>query len=132
MPTWLRIVLAIATGFIVWFVVATVGNFGIRWVFPGYTEVERGMQFSTGMLFARLALGAVASVAAGASCIVIGRNLQTAIYLFASLLLALFVLIHVGLWANFPVWYHITFLGSLVPFVALGARLPGWRAASAT
>jgi hypothetical protein len=43
--------------------------------------------------------------------------------LFALLLLALFVPFHLGLWARFPVWYHIVFLGSLVPLVVLGAKL---------
>ena len=131
MPNWLRVVLAIAAGFVVWFAVATVGNFAIRWLLPGYSEVEKAMEFSSSMLFARLLLGAIASLAAGAACIAIDRNARVAIYLFALLLLALFVPVHVGLWAKFPMWYHIVFLGSLVPLVVLGARLPGLRSASA-
>ncbi len=130
MPSWLRVVLAIAAGFVVWFAVATLGNLAIRWLLPGYSEVEKVMEFSSGMLFARLMLGAAASLAAGAACITIGRNARAAIYLFALLLLALFVPVHVGLWVKFPVWYHIVFLGSLVPLVVLGARLPGLRGAS--
>jgi hypothetical protein len=35
----------------------------------------------------------------------------------------LFVPVHVGLWATFPVWYHLLFLGSLVPLVLAGARV---------
>jgi hypothetical protein len=124
-------VLAIAGGFVVWFAVATLGNFGIRWLLPGYSEVEKAMEFSLGMLFARLVLGAAASLAAGAACTAIGRNARAANYLFALLLLALFLPVHVGLWDKFPVWYHIVFLGSLVPLVVLGARLPGLRGASA-
>jgi hypothetical protein len=131
MPNWFRIVLAITAGFVVWFAVATLGNFAIRWLLPGYSEVEKAMEFSLGMLCARLLLGAVASLTAGAACVAIGRNARAAIYLLALLLLALFVPVHVGLWAKFPVWYHIVFLGSLVPLVVLGARLPGVRGASA-
>ena len=130
MPNWLRVVLAIVAGFVVWFAVATAGNFGIRWLLPGYSEVEKSMDFSSGMLFARLVLGAVASVAAGAACNVIARNARAAIYLFALLLLALFVPVHVGLWARFPLWYHIVFLGSLVPLVVVGANLFRWRGTS--
>jgi hypothetical protein len=100
-----------------------VGNLAIRWLFPGYSEVEKAMDFSLGMQSARLVLGAVASLAAGAACATIGRGTRTATYLFALLLLALFVPFHLGLWARFPVWYHIVFLGSLVPLVVLGAKL---------
>ena len=131
MPNWLRTVLAIAAGFIVWFAVATVGNLVIRWLLPGYTEVEKAMDFSVGMLLARLALGVVASLAAGAACVAVARSARAATYLFALLLLALFVPVHVGLWAKFPVWYHIFFLGSLVPVVLLGAKSFGFRGASA-
>ena len=125
MSNWLRVVLAIAAGFIVWFVVATVGNMAIRWFLPGYAQVERAMEFSLGMLLARLALGAAASLAAGAACVAIGRSSRVAVYLFSILLLALFIPVHVNLWAKFPLWYHTVFLGALIPLVILGARLPG-------
>ena len=131
MPNWLRVVLAIVAGFAVWFAVVTLGNLAIRWVLPGYTEVEKAMDFSLGMLSARLVLGAVASLAAGAVCAAIGRSTRAATYLFALLLLALFVPIHLSLWAKFPMWYHIVFLGSLVPLVVLGGKLIGSRGTSA-
>jgi hypothetical protein len=131
MPNWLRAVLAVVAGFVVWFAVATVGNLGIRWLIPGYSEVERAMEFSSAMLFARLALGAVASVAAGAACIAVARNVQAAVYTFALLLVVLFVPVHIGLWGKFPVWYHIVFLGSLFPLVVLGAKSLPARGASA-
>jgi hypothetical protein len=123
MPNWLRVALAVAAAFVVWFAVATAGNVAIRWLLPGYAEVEQGMNFSLGMLSARLVLGAIASFAAGAACVAIGRSARPAVYLFALLLLALFVPVHVGLWTKFPVWYHLVFLGSLIPLVVLGAKL---------
>ena len=123
-PNWLRVLLAIVSGFIAWFAVAMLGNFAIRWLLPGYGEVEKTMSFSVEMLVARLLLGAVASLAAGAACILMARGARVATYSFAVLLLALFVPVHVGLWARFPAWYHIAFLGSLFPLVMLGARLP--------
>jgi len=131
MPTWLRVTLAIAAGFAVWFTVATVGNLAIRWLLPGYAEVEKAMNFSLAMLIVRLVVGAVASLAAGVACVAIGRSARAGVYLFALLLLALFMPVHVGLWAKFPVWYHIIFLGSLVPLVVSGARLHSSRGMSA-
>ena len=49
MPNWLRIVLAIAAGFIVWFAVATVGNLAIRWLLSGYSEAEALARFGVGV-----------------------------------------------------------------------------------
>ena len=131
MPNWLRAVLAIAAGFIVWFAAATVGNLAVRWLVPGYTEVEKAMNFSLLMLLARLMLGAGASIVAGAACAAVAPHTRVAIYAFALLLLALFVPVHASLWDKFPIWYHILFLGSIVPLVMLGARLLGSRRASA-
>jgi hypothetical protein len=123
MPGWVRGTLVVAAGLVVWFAVATLGNLAIRWLLPGYAEVERAMNFSLDMLWARLVLGALASLAAGAACGAIGRNGRAALYVFAVLLFALFVPVHVELWTKFPMWYHIVFLGSLIPLVVLGARV---------
>lgn len=127
MPNWLRAVLAITVGFVVWFVVATVGNFAIRLLFPGYAEVEKAMNFSLAMLLVRLVLGAGASIAAGVACAAVTPSTRLPRYVFALLLFALFVPVHVSLWDKFPIWYHIIFLGSLAPLVVLGTKLLGSR-----
>src|SRR5258708_36941020 len=106
MPNWLRVVFAIAAGFIVWFAAATVGNMAIRWFLPGYAQVEKAMDFSLGMLVARLVLGAAASLAAGAACGAVGRHSRVAVYLFSILLLALLFPVQVNLCPTFPLWYH--------------------------
>ncbi len=131
MPTWLRAVLAIAAGFIVWFAAATVGNLLIRSLVPGYAEVEKAMNFSLAMLVARLVLGAGASIVAGAACAAVTPRTRWPVYVFALVLLALFVPVHVSLWDKFPIWYHIVFLGSLSPLVMLGQKLPGPRGTGA-
>ncbi|MGE5616338.1 MAG: hypothetical protein ACM3X5_05425 [Bacillota bacterium] len=123
MPHWLRIVLAIAAGFVVWWVVATVGNWAIRALLPGYAEVEKAMTFSLAMLVARLVLGAVSSLAAGATATTIARRARVASLVLAFLLLALFIPVHASLWPRFPAWYHIVFLVSLPLLVLAGARL---------
>jgi hypothetical protein len=130
-PTWLRGVLAIAAGFIVWFAAATVGNLLIRSLVPGYAEVEKAMNFSLAMLLVRLVLGAGASIVAGVACAAVTPKTRWPVYVFALLLLALFVPVHVSLWDKFPIWYHIVFLGSLVPLVMLGAKLLGRRGTGA-
>ena len=130
-PNWLRGVLAIAAGFIVWFAVATVANWAVRLLVPGYAAVEKAMNFSLVMLVARLVVGAGASIVAGVTCAAVTRQSRLPTYVFAALLLALFVPVHVSLWDKFPIWYHSLFLGSLVPLVMLGAKLLSPRSASA-
>jgi len=132
MPNWLRAVLAIAAGLIVWFAVATVGNWAIRSLVAGYAEVERVMNFSLPMLLARLVLGAGASIVAGVACAIVAPRTRLPIYALALLLLGLFVPVHVSLWDKFPIWYHVFFLGSLVPLVVLGGRFLSSRGTAAT
>jgi hypothetical protein len=82
------------------------------------------MQFTTGMMLARLALpGAIPSVAAGFSSAWISPRSGRAIAVLVVLLLLIFLPTHYYLWAKFPVWYHVTFLGSLILLTWLGAKL---------
>jgi hypothetical protein len=117
----IRPALAIVLGFLAWFAVATVGNWGLRVFLRDYPAAEAAMSFSVGMLVARLLLGAVASLAAGWACSRIVRQRTGAVTLFALLLTIFFIPVHIGLWAKFPLWYHVAFLASLAPCVSLGA-----------
>ena len=115
--------LAVLAGFIAWFFVATLGNFVLRAVLPGYAVVEKAMSFTLTMLLSRLLLGAISSIGAGVICSVVSGSRRVPGYVLAASLLALFVPVHIDLWEKFPVWYHLIFLGSLMPLSLLGTRL---------
>jgi hypothetical protein len=51
----------------------------------------------------------------------IGRSSWTAVATGA-LLLLFFIPEHISLWDKFPVWYHLTFLTTLVPLAVAGGR----------
>lgn len=119
----IKIVFGVLFGLVVWFAVATAGNFVIRGLVSGYAEAEPTMRFTLPMLLARLALGAASSALAGFACAVSLRSLPRAVKVFAVVLVLFFVPVHYSLWAQFPLWYHALFLASLAPFVLLGARL---------
>ena len=123
MPKIVRALLAIVVGLVTWFAVATLVNFATRALLPGYAGVEKAMHFTLPMLLARLAMGAAASIGAGAACAVVARHWAVPAYALACALVLLFVPVHIGLWAKFPMWYHLVFLGSLIPLTLLGARL---------
>jgi hypothetical protein len=120
-----RIIAAIACGFVAWFVVATIGNLVIRLSWPDYVAVEAAMTFTLPMMLARLLLGAVASLAAGALAAWIARGNVKAVVSVGVLLTLLFIPIHYNLWDKFPLWYHAAFLISLFPLTLAGAYLSG-------
>ncbi|HEV8690481.1 MAG TPA: hypothetical protein VGQ91_09315 [Ideonella sp.] len=118
-----RSFVGVVVALLAWFVAATLGNLVLRVALPGYTQVEVAMTFTLAMLIARLVLGLVSSLAAGFVCAAIAPAGSPAAKVTAGLLVALFLPVHYGLWARFPIWYHLFFLGSLAPMVLLGAAL---------
>ena len=110
-------------GLVAWVLIVTVLNFGLRLWLPGYVEAEPAMGFTLAMKIARLAIAVLTSLAAGALVRVIAPTSRWAPWIVGLVLLALFVPEHISLWNRFPVWYHLTFLVTLAPLVALGSRL---------
>jgi hypothetical protein len=111
----------IVAGLVTWFVIATILNIALRLTWPAYATAEAPMQFDLAMMIARLMLGAVSSFGAGGVAAWIARGNAMAPMIVGLISIALFVPVHYGLWDKFPVWYHITFLVSLLPFTMLGA-----------
>jgi hypothetical protein len=121
-PSVVRALLAFIAGLLAWVLVATLLNLALRRLLPGYPKAEPAMAFTSGMLLARLAIAFSSSVAAGALSAAIAPRSGWVPWALGALLLVVFVPEHVKLWHVFPVWYHLTFLVTLVPLVGLG----GW------
>lgn len=111
-----------ALGMATWMLVAALGNAVLRAGVPGYAEVETAMQFSTFMLCLRLVVGLSATVTAGMLAGYVNRSGNVGPGLGALFLLA-FGANHLYLWARFPVWFHLVFLGSLWPATVVGADI---------
>jgi hypothetical protein len=122
-----RSIAAFLAALITWTLVATLINRALRYGFDGYAAAEPDMAFSLGMMFARLVMGAVSSLAAGAVMALIAPNGARTPWVFGMLVLALFIPSHIQLWSLFPVWYHLTFLLTIVPLVLVGWRLAKMR-----
>ena len=120
-----KTILAVIGAIVAWIVVATLGNFVLRAALPGYVAVEKSMEFTLAMLCARLMLGVVSTIAAGFVVGWLTARRPVPVRAFALVLLLCFVPMHVQLWSKFPVWYHVLFLGSLVPLALWGAALSG-------
>lgn len=123
---------SIVAGLAAWVLFVTMLNWGLRAWLPGYSHAEPVMAFSLAMEIARLSIAALTSLAAGALVRTIPPASRAAPWIVGAVLLILFVPQHVHLWNRFPVWYHLTFLLTLAPLVALGAALVPPRKVTAT
>jgi uncharacterized membrane protein YhaH (DUF805 family) len=117
----LRLIGGIIAGLVVWAVVVTLLNFGLRYGLPGYTAVEKAMNFTVTMMIARLSISAISSLASGwAAAAVANRQLAATVAGF--LLLLVFIPVHYSIWSHFPIWYHLTFLISLPVLSIVGGK----------
>ena len=122
-----RSILACLAGLITWIVVVTVINRVLRLSLPNYTAAEQTLQFTLGMKWARLLMAIVTSLVAGAVTGWISPSSRWAPLIVGSVVFALFVPLHVAIWSKLPVWYHLTFLLTIIPAVLVGALLPPRR-----
>src|SRR5262249_42126842 len=118
-----KIVGAIIAALFTWFFVATMLNLALRASWPHYQEAEAAFNFTFAMKLARLVLGAISSLASGFVAAWIGKGRMRSATLTGIVLLGLFIPGHYRIWDKFPVWYHLTFLVSLLPLTLLGAAL---------
>jgi len=122
----LRLIGGIVAGLVIWMAAVTVLNLALRHGLPGYAAVEAAMIFTLPMMIARLAISAVASAASGyGAALLAGR--RRAATIAGIVLLLIFLPIHYGLLAKFPLWYHLAFLASLPLLSIAGGALASRR-----
>jgi len=121
---WRRIV-AVVAGLFAWMIVVNVAGLILRLSWPAYASVAAALTFTLGMMIARLAIGALATLAMGLVTAKIVPASAIVRLLPGVLLLLFFIPVHVNLWNRFPVWYHLTFLLSLVPLTYAGGKMAG-------
>ena len=119
-----RNILGVVAGLANWVIVAILAGLIIRTSWPAYVAVAETMNFTLPMMIARLSIGAIATLSAGFVTALIARS-SIAPLICGVLLLVAFVPQHVMLWDKFPLWYHLTFLLSLVPLTYVGGRIRG-------
>ena len=121
----LKKILGVVAGLVVWLLVVMVAGGIMRRSWPAYSSVAEAMTFTLPMLAARLSIGIVATLAAGMVTAAIVSQSMLARLMPGLLLLIAFIPQHIMLWDKFPVWYHLTFLLSLVPLTYLGGTIAG-------
>lgn len=119
----MRTIGGIVAGVVAWCVVVVALDLALRHAWPDYAAVEKAMTFTVPMMAARLTESGISSLIGGLVAALVARE-RTQAPLWAGIVLLLpFLYIHYTLWAKFPIWYHATFLTSLVVLSVLGGRL---------
>lgn len=118
-----RSILACVAGLLTWVVVVSIINRALRLSLPNYSVAEHTLEFSLGMKWARLSMAIVTSITAGVVTSWISRSNRWAPLIVGSIVLAMFLPLHIAIWSKFPAWYHLTFLLTIVPAVLVGALL---------
>ena len=119
--------LGVIAGLVVWVIVVTVAGLIMRAAWPAYASVADAMTFTLPMMFARLSIGAFATLVMGDVTALVSRQSMVATLLSGVVLLIAFIPEHITLWTKFPVWYHLTFLLSLVPLSYVGGTIASAR-----
>lgn len=118
-----KIVWGVIAGFVLWSAFWVVSDLTLAVLSPDW--YGNGLENVTnGYLLIALARSIFISIIAGyiASFIARQNSIQTALIL--GVLLFLFgVFVQVSNWNKIPLWYHLIFLGLLVPMTWLGAKL---------
>jgi hypothetical protein len=119
----------IIAGLVAWIAIVTVIDRCMRLVWPEYAAALPTLAFTMPMMLARLTEGAITTIAAGFINRLIARRPLWPAAVQGAIMLLLFLPEHYNLWHNFPVWYHLTFLGYLIPLSLAGAALvpAGWQ-----
>src|ERR1700761_2394943 len=112
-----RSILAFIAGLVSWVVVVTVINRLLRVTVDGYAAAEPTMTFTLGMQWARLTMAFITSLIAGAIAGRIAPSSRRTPWVLGLVILALFIPAHIQVWQSFPIWYHLTFLLTIVPLI---------------
>jgi hypothetical protein len=118
----LRIILGVVAGLAAWGSLLAIGGLIVRTTWEEYAAVADAMTFTLPMLVMRLAMGAATLLIAGWIAARIARRTIAPLFLGIALL-TVFIPIHISLWDRFPVWYHLTFLLTLIPLATAGGRI---------
>ena len=101
-----RTILGVVAGLAVCVTIVIVAGMIMRGAWPEYARVADAMPFTLPMMFARLVIGGLATLAAGLVTAVIVRKSILARLMPGVLLLVAFIPQHVMLWQQFPVPLH--------------------------
>lgn len=119
-----RRILAVVAGVLVWGVLWVLGNQVLLSRLPDVAQDLARIGDHPGALLGLIIWSVALSVLAGyVTAAVAGVEPMKAVWALAIIQLAIGVVVQVDSWSLMPVWYHVVFLGMIVPATLYGGRL---------
>ncbi len=118
-----RALAGLLAGALVWKAIVAIFTLAGNLVWPAYAAVEIQRVFTPEMLASRLLVGALANLAFGAVAAWIAGGKQKAFRVALLAWMIFSIVDHYLVWDQFPAWYHLLYLASIVPIAILGERL---------
>ncbi|MDI1242100.1 MAG: hypothetical protein PSX80_09290 [bacterium] len=130
----LKIVLGVIAGFVAWSVLWLGTDQVLIMASPGWYGMHQDnfqlamvnqdpFEPDTTILIMHLVRAAIISIMSGfLAAFIAGENRKTPLIL-GVLLLAFGLMVQVMAWTYLPIWYHVAFLGMLIPFTVLGGKI---------
>lgn len=117
-----RAIGAIIAGLLLWAAIGGLLILVLRLTWPAYEAAHPARDFTFAMLIVRLMIGAAATLGAGALVQRLSITSGRIVLIFGTLLLlgSSFVHFQEPTWSKYPVWYHLVYLGYLLPLALLG------------
>ena len=130
----LRIILGVVAGFIAWSIIwvgsdqvlisSSPGWYGShQYAFQAALVNQTSFTPDSTILLLHLVRAALISIMAGFLAAVLARESRRAPLILGVLLLLFGIAVQAVAWRYLPIWYHLIFLGMLIPFTVLGGRL---------
>lgn len=122
-----RSILAVIAGAAVWALLWIGGTSGLAALFPDLTRPDERLTH-VGIMITLIVYSVLLSVLAGWTT---GRLSRADAVRDATILAAIQLVLGIGFqasaWSLFPIWYHVVFLGLIVPATVYGGRLAARR-----
>ncbi len=119
-----RRIVAVVAGVLVWGVLWALGNQVLLSRLPDVAQDLAAIGEHPGVLFGLIVWSVVLSVLAGyVTAAVASVERMKAVWALAIFQLALGVFFQVSSWDVMPIWYHVIFLGLIVPATLYGGRM---------
>ncbi len=114
-----KIVGAVVVGVVVWGLLWTFGTQAMAPDLVSGAPIE-----GTGLLLGFVIYSGVLSVATGwLTTLIVGANPMPAVWALGGVNFLIGVFVQSSAWSLFPIWYHVLFLGLVIPATLLGGRM---------
>lgn len=119
-PKATKVFLGILAGLAAYAIIGSLGLYLLKISWADYAIASEDKSYTLAMLLSRLFIGILASIAAGISATKIANDKGKSAWFVGAIVFCLAAYTHfVKVWADYPVWYHFSYLLPIIPITGL-------------